>query len=176
MRGESIKHEVHHDLESVFWVLLCVVLREEQSPPANASLRLLFSTDVRDIRSEKRGFFIGYLDPNEFWSLKLMGRFKDLAPFLNSFARLCWRDRRALKLDAIVDLIDSSVSSLPPGSGERVVEATESGAGAGAPQSKRRRESVESLEKGVDGTSDAPSGSRFKRARNEREVRHQLPE
>ncbi|KAG8981925.1 hypothetical protein FRC05_000067 [Tulasnella sp. 425] len=171
--GESIKHEVHHDLESVFWALLYVVLLEEQCPLAKGSLRTLLSTDVDNIRSKKRAFLTGYLNPME---LELAGRFKNLEPFLNGFSRLCWRDRRTLKLDAIVDLIDSSMSSLPPGSGERVVEATESGAGAGAPQSKRRRESVESLEKGVDGTSDAPSGSRFKRARNERELRHQLPE
>lgn len=152
----SIKHEVHHDAESVFWVVLSVVLPEEQSYRAKRALRWLLPTNS-DV-DMKRNLLAGLLDTDSKASdcIRLDGRYKDLAPFLGSFASACWdryyKNTRDFKLDDLLRLIDRTMTSLPQGSGETSVET-----------SKRRRESVEGQEERVAGTSSEPSGYHFKK-------------
>lgn len=106
----------------------------------------------------KRNLLAGLLDTDSKASdcIRLDGRYKDLAPFLGSFASACWdryyKNTRDFKLDDLLRLIDRTMTSLPQGSGETSVET-----------SKRRRESVEGQEERVAGTSSEPSGYHFKK-------------
>ncbi|KIO22024.1 hypothetical protein M407DRAFT_20742 [Tulasnella calospora MUT 4182] len=161
-----VRHELRHDIESVYWVLLYLALREESSDHAKDALKSLLSTEVHVVKSEKRAFLSGVLDPEDNSSLKLIGRFKDLTQFLVRFAGLFWKNNRALQLEEIINLIETAISALPLASGE-VFEDFESDVVESARGSKQKQRSVESLEEQVGGVSHqhASSDSRNVRLR-----------
>ncbi|KAG8947623.1 hypothetical protein FRC04_010557 [Tulasnella sp. 424] len=80
MDGKSFKHEVYLDVESVFWVVLYVVLREEQSEFVKAAMRNLLSTDVGLVELAQHALRLlsGALDQNGRRPLKLTSRFSTI--------------------------------------------------------------------------------------------------
>ncbi|KAG8947624.1 hypothetical protein FRC04_010558 [Tulasnella sp. 424] len=166
IEGESIKHEARFDVESVLWVVLYVVLREERSVRAEVTLRNLLSTEIGVVQVAKESLLSGGLEQNVRRPFVLTGRFKDLAPFLRGFASLLWSKGGTLELDDVIDLIDSSMSSLPPGSGEKGETS----------ESKRGLASSEDQEERVDGTSHERSGNPAKKMRSGQGVRGPVPE
>ncbi|KAG8943912.1 hypothetical protein FRC00_010890 [Tulasnella sp. 408] len=121
MMDQTLKHEVRHDIESVFWVLLYLILREEGSKYAKAALSALLSTDVEAVHGKKNAFLNRALDPDYALGLKLEGRFKDLARFVYRFASLFSpSNTNAIILEDIFSMIDTQILSLPQGSGKKV--------------------------------------------------------
>ncbi|KAG8910405.1 hypothetical protein FRC00_008252 [Tulasnella sp. 408] len=118
---QTLKHEVRHDIESVFWVLLYLILREERSKHAKTALSALLSTDFKVVRGEKSVFLGRALNPDYALGLKLEGRFKDLARFVYRFASLFSpSETNTIKLEDIFSMIDTEILSLPQGSGKKV--------------------------------------------------------
>ncbi|KIO17681.1 hypothetical protein M407DRAFT_227746 [Tulasnella calospora MUT 4182] len=159
LHSRTVKHQIHHDAESVFWVLLYIVLLEEQSTRAQTALAALLSTEVDPVHDKKVVFLTGSLNPDSTRCFKLEGRFKDLARFLSRFAAILW-DRLerngTIKLEDIVNVIDTEMSSLPQGSGKKVEPAAVP-AGAGSGPSKRKAESAEGPEEQVNEDRPGPS-------------------
>ncbi|KAG8904629.1 hypothetical protein FRC01_008668 [Tulasnella sp. 417] len=149
LHKRTVKHQIHHDVESVFWVLLYIVLLEEQSTHAKAALGALLSTDVLSVHDRKYFFLNGGLDPDFDDCFKLEGRFKDLVRFLSRFAAIIWnrsRGKGTINLQDIVNVVNEEMSSLPEGSGKKV-EPVAIPAAADSGPSKRKLESAEGPER-----------------------------
>ncbi|KIO22003.1 hypothetical protein M407DRAFT_28420 [Tulasnella calospora MUT 4182] len=131
--GQPISHKLYHDLESIFWVLAHLVLREETSPKAKKHLDGLLSSKVDEVCAHKKSLL-----SDDFEIIPFSGRFKDLAPFLNKFAQACWdyhkRRRATLEPEDVINMIDSALRYLPPFSGEIVRSS------AGHSDTKRKRD------------------------------------
>ncbi|KAG9024443.1 hypothetical protein FS837_005366 [Tulasnella sp. UAMH 9824] len=114
--GQPISHNLYHDLESIFWVLTHLVLREETSTMAKSHLDALLSPRVDDVYSRKKTLLF-----DDFEEIRFSGRFKDLASFQNEFAQAWWnhhKRRHNLEPKDVLDMIDSALESLPHSSGE----------------------------------------------------------
>ncbi|KAG8943431.1 hypothetical protein FRC04_002896 [Tulasnella sp. 424] len=133
---EPIPHTWYHDLESVFWVLLYLVLLEEPSKKAEISIAGLQSTSPDNVYARKMTLL-----SNDLRKIKFSGRFKDLGPFLKDFGQACWdhyQNRRNLEFEDVIKMADLALESLPPSSGEATTVVPESEYYSG--QTKRKRE------------------------------------
>ncbi|KAG8909643.1 hypothetical protein FRC01_006820, partial [Tulasnella sp. 417] len=148
----TVEHQIYHDVESVFWVLIYVVLLEERSAYAKVTLGALLSTEVSPVHDRKYFLLNGGLDPDFDGRFKLEGRFKDLARFLSRFAAIISnrsKGKGTINLQDIVDMVDEEMSSLPEGSGKKV-EPVAILAAADSGHSKRKLELAEGPERNAD--------------------------
>lgn len=124
-----LSHTFYHDLESIFWVLVYLVLLHEDSTLAKSRLAGLLSTKVNEVWGTKTGIISDALG-----SIGFSGRFKDLAGFLSTFADACWdyhKKKRTLEFQHVIEIVEHALESLPPGSGEILARSDE-------PKRKRR--------------------------------------
>ncbi|KAG8943433.1 hypothetical protein FRC04_002898 [Tulasnella sp. 424] len=132
---EPIPHTFYHDLESLFWVLLYLVLLKEPSQRAINSVHGLQSTQPQLVYTYKKTLLCDDLE-----SIRFSGRFKDLGPFLKDFGQACWdhhKKKRSVGFEDIIKMVDLALESLPPSSREATTVVPDSEYYSG--QTKRKR-------------------------------------
>ncbi|KAG8927622.1 hypothetical protein FRC01_007168, partial [Tulasnella sp. 417] len=109
-----VLHTFYHDLESIFWGLTYLVLREEQSYLALSKRGAsMLCSKVDKVFSQKQSIL-----SDAFGTMAFIGRFKDLEQFLKAFAEACWdhhKKRRTLEFQGVIEMADRALESLPPG-------------------------------------------------------------
>ncbi|KAG9009223.1 hypothetical protein FRB93_005719 [Tulasnella sp. JGI-2019a] len=135
LQDSCCEHGIHHDLEAVFWLLLCECLqaaREYQedlaqplggfteqmmeSMPGIRLLEKLRDPDPDNVVGAKLRF-LGYPEIN----IQLYGRHAALQPFLIEYAELCYESSRAkpgkeeklLTFEKVVELMKRTIAKLP---------------------------------------------------------------
>lgn len=103
------KHGLHHDLESVFWVLLytCIKHHGRYETYLGRVLRGMTSPDPHSVFNEKTGFLA-----QESPLHNMRGPFEDLGPFLTEFGNLCKRKEEVLKAEEVKVLISKELEKL----------------------------------------------------------------
>lgn len=109
--GIGVTHALHHDLESVFWVLLytCIKHHEGRETKLGRSVGGLTSPDPYRVRLEKTEV----LTERCRLLLDMGGKFWELAPFLRKFAELCKRAEKVMEASEVQELIGEELLKIP---------------------------------------------------------------
>ncbi|KAG9037518.1 hypothetical protein FRB95_005100 [Tulasnella sp. JGI-2019a] len=135
LKNPECEHEVHHDLEAIFWLLLCESLQamreyqiDEAAPrggfteemmasmPGLQILEKLRDHDPVNVQGAKANC-LAYPKHN----IQLDGRHAALQPFLIEYAKLCFKSSQAelgeeeelLTFDKVVKLMERTIAGLP---------------------------------------------------------------
>ncbi|KAG9009685.1 hypothetical protein FRB90_008207 [Tulasnella sp. 427] len=110
---QGFRHQVHHDIESVFWVLVYIALIEGNNEDDEEKLQ---SYNPNTVYAWKLDLLQNRLhDPSYPKHLTFRGRFKQLGPFLRKFAKILFqrfRMNRPYTSEKVIGLIDEAVAGL----------------------------------------------------------------
>lgn len=120
-RERECKHALHHDLESVFWVLLYTCIRHHEGKRTYLSRILdgITSSKPHIVHNEKKCFLTAY-DPLH----EMGGKFQDLERFLLNFGKLCMREGEVMEASEVQQLISNEIVELRKERKERAPKGT----------------------------------------------------
>ncbi|KAG8917819.1 hypothetical protein FRC01_002194 [Tulasnella sp. 417] len=113
-KKKGCMHALHHDIESVFWVLLYICLKEHQDEDNvfGKILRALTSHEVHQVEREKRALLNPEDEDDRFENV---GKFGELEDFLNKFVQIrkaCGGKNAGDLASKVLDLISTELQTI----------------------------------------------------------------